>query len=83
MSEANDGRELREFISDQWFGRDLNGKLVDSESGFSAAVQQLRSQQVTYALRCFGPTVLVILSIGELSNNLCHASYFVCSCQCS
>jgi ribonucleotide monophosphatase NagD (HAD superfamily) len=39
---------LREFISDRWFGRDLNGKLVDTESGFSAAVQQLRSPQVTY-----------------------------------
>ena len=43
--QAVDRRELREFIGDRWFGRDLNGKLVDGEAEFSVAVQQLRQPQ--------------------------------------
>jgi len=44
-------RELREFIGDRWFGRDLNGKLVDGEAGFSVAVQQLRQPKASLPLR--------------------------------
>ena len=47
MKQAPGCRELREFIGDRWFGRDLNGKLVDSEAGFSVAVQQLRQPKAS------------------------------------